>query len=51
MRRRFALHRLFPARPFVLNILDADYTFLNEPLAKHYAIPMKYFVAADVRRL
>ncbi len=23
----------------VLNILDADYTFLNEPLAKHYGIP------------
>src|SRR4029453_6169826 len=22
-----------------LNILDADYTFLNEPLAKHYGIP------------
>lgn len=23
----------------ILNILDADYTFLNEPLAKHYGIP------------
>lgn len=23
----------------VLDILDADYTFLNEPLAKHYGIP------------
>jgi hypothetical protein len=23
----------------VLNLLDADYTFLNEPLAKHYGIP------------
>src|SRR6185369_8271045 len=23
----------------VLNILNADYTFLNEPLAKHYGIP------------
>jgi hypothetical protein len=23
----------------VLNILDADYTFVNEPLAKHYGIP------------
>ena len=23
----------------VLSLLDADYTFLNEPLAKHYGIP------------
>jgi hypothetical protein len=27
----------------VLNILDADYTFLNEPLAKHYGIPDSVF--------
>jgi hypothetical protein len=27
----------------VLNILDADYTFLNEPLAKHYGIPDSIF--------
>ncbi|MDB6130661.1 MAG: cytochrome, partial [Verrucomicrobiales bacterium] len=30
---------LFQNNRSVLNILDADYTFLNEPLAKHYEIP------------
>jgi hypothetical protein len=30
---------LFQHNGSVLNILDADYTFLNEPLAKHYGIP------------
>jgi hypothetical protein len=30
---------LFQHGGSVLNILDADYTFLNEPLAKHYGIP------------
>ena len=30
---------LFQRDGSVLNILDADYTFLNEPLAKHYGIP------------
>src|SRR5439155_5283020 len=33
----------------VLNILDADYTFLNEALAKHYAIPG--VKGADWRRI
>ena len=33
------LHRLFQHDGSVLNILDADYTFLNEALAKHYGIP------------
>ncbi len=30
---------LFQHGRSVLNILDADYTFLNEPLARHYGIP------------
>lgn len=30
---------LFQRDGSVLDILDADYTFLNEPLAKHYGIP------------
>ena len=30
---------LFQNDGSVLSILDADYTFLNEPLAKHYGIP------------
>jgi len=30
---------LFQNDRTILNILDADYTFLNEPLAKHYGIP------------
>jgi hypothetical protein len=30
---------LFRGSGSVLNILDADYTFLNEPLAQHYGIP------------
>ena len=30
---------LFQHNRSVLNILDADYTFLNEPLAQHYGIP------------
>ena len=30
---------LFQNDRSVLNILDADYTFLNEALAKHYGIP------------
>jgi hypothetical protein len=30
---------LFRRDGSVLDILDADYTFLNEPLAKHYGIP------------
>ncbi|HEX4413313.1 MAG TPA: DUF1592 domain-containing protein, partial [Lacipirellulaceae bacterium] len=30
---------LFQNNGSVLNILDADYTFLNEPLAQHYGIP------------
>jgi hypothetical protein len=30
---------LFQHNGSVLNILDSDYTFLNEPLAKHYGIP------------
>src|SRR5262249_7335567 len=30
---------LFQRDGSVLDILDADYTFLNEPLAKHYDIP------------
>ena len=30
---------LFQNDGSVLDILDADYTFLNEPLAKHYGIP------------
>jgi hypothetical protein len=30
---------LFQENRSILNILDADYTFLNEPLAKHYGIP------------
>jgi len=30
---------LFQANRSILNILDADYTFLNEDLAKHYGIP------------
>jgi hypothetical protein len=30
---------LFQSDRSVLNILDADYTFLNEPLAQHYGIP------------
>ena len=30
---------LFQHNGSVLNILDCDYTFLNEPLAKHYGIP------------
>jgi hypothetical protein len=30
---------LFQNDGSVLNILNADYTFLNEPLAKHYGIP------------
>jgi hypothetical protein len=30
---------LFQHDRSVLNILDADYTFLNEPLAAHYGIP------------
>ena len=33
------LHRLLPARRPVLDILDADHTFLNEELAEHYGIP------------
>jgi hypothetical protein len=31
----------------VLNILDADYAFLNEPLAKHYAIDGVKFVGSN----
>ena len=31
---------LFQDDGSVLDILDADYTFLNEPLAKHYGIPL-----------
>lgn len=30
---------LFQNNGSVLDILDADYTFLNEPLAKHYGMP------------
>ncbi|HEY0981635.1 DUF1592 domain-containing protein [Schlesneria sp.] len=30
---------LFQRDGSVLDVLDADYTFLNEPLAKHYGIP------------
>ncbi|MFM2095007.1 MAG: hypothetical protein RIS70_2131 [Planctomycetota bacterium] len=30
---------LFQRNGRVIDILDADYTFLNEPLAKHYGIP------------
>lgn len=30
---------LFRHNGSVLNVLDADYTFLNEPLAQHYGIP------------
>ena len=30
---------LFKSNGSVLSILNADYTFLNEPLAKHYGIP------------
>src|SRR4030095_11828359 len=30
---------LFQRNGSVLDILDADYTFLNEPLAEHYGIP------------
>ncbi|MDB6032719.1 MAG: cytochrome [Verrucomicrobiales bacterium] len=30
---------LFQRDGSVLNLLDADYTFLNEPLAKHYGVP------------
>ena len=30
---------LFQHNGSVPNILDSDYTFLNEPLAKHYGIP------------
>jgi hypothetical protein len=30
---------LFERDGTVLDILDADYTFLNEPLAKHYGVP------------
>jgi hypothetical protein len=30
---------LFQSDRSVLDVLDADYTFLNEPLAKHYGIP------------
>jgi hypothetical protein len=30
---------LFQGNRPVSNLLDADYTFLNEPLAKHYGIP------------
>ncbi|MCC6537964.1 MAG: DUF1592 domain-containing protein [Bryobacterales bacterium] len=33
------LSDLFSANRSVLSILDADHTFLNEALAKHYAIP------------
>ena len=32
---------LFQKNGSVLDILDADHTFLNEPLAKHYGIPWK----------
>jgi hypothetical protein len=32
---------LFQNDGSVLDILDADYTFLNEPLAKHYGIPLE----------
>jgi hypothetical protein len=32
---------LFQNDGSVLDILNADYTFLNEPLAKHYGIPLK----------
>jgi hypothetical protein len=34
---------LFQRDGSVLNILDADYTFLNEALAKHYGIPDSLF--------
>jgi len=34
---------LFQRDGSVLNILDADYTFLNEALAKHYGIPDSVF--------
>ncbi|HUR60642.1 MAG TPA: DUF1592 domain-containing protein, partial [Opitutaceae bacterium] len=34
---------LFQNDRSVLNILNADYTFLNEPLAKHYGIPDSAF--------
>src|SRR3954464_13587768 len=30
---------LFQRNGSVLDIVDADYTFLNEPLAQHYGIP------------
>lgn len=30
---------LFQHNGSVLNVIDADYTFLNEPLARHYGIP------------
>ena len=30
---------LFQQQRPVLNVLDADYTFLNEPMAKHYGVP------------
>src|SRR5437773_7086857 len=39
---------LFQRDGSVLNILDADYTFLNEPLAKHYGIPDSVFGSARV---
>ncbi len=32
---------LFQNDGSVLDILNADYTFLNEPLAKHYGIPLR----------
>jgi hypothetical protein len=40
---------LFQNNGSVLDILDADYTFLNEDLAKHYGIPG--IVGADWRRI
>ncbi|MFO0906254.1 MAG: DUF1592 domain-containing protein [Pirellulales bacterium] len=30
---------MFQANRSLLNVVDADYTYLNEPLAKHYGIP------------
>ena len=39
--RRFVAHTL-RADASVLELLDADYTFLNERLARHYAVPNVY---------
>ena len=38
---------LFQNDGSVLNILDADYTFLNEPLAKHYGIATVKFTGSN----